>query len=55
MSSGNVRPEANLLFAFTSAIAGAFVLGLPMALAIIWLLKSGASITELDNCPVNRD
>jgi hypothetical protein len=37
MSSGNVRPEANLLFAFTLAIAGAFILGLPIAVAIIWI------------------
>jgi hypothetical protein len=37
MSSGNVRPEANLLFAFTLAIAGAFIIGLPMAVAIIWI------------------
>jgi hypothetical protein len=37
MSVDNVRPEANLLFAFTLTIAGAFAAGLPMALAIIWV------------------
>jgi hypothetical protein len=37
MSSGNVRPEANPLFAFTLAIACAFIIGLPMAVAIIWI------------------
>jgi hypothetical protein len=37
MSVDNVRPEANLLSAFTLTIAGAFVAGLPMALAIIWV------------------
>jgi hypothetical protein len=39
MSVSRLRPELNLLTEFTMAIAGAFVLGLPMALAIIWLLK----------------
>jgi hypothetical protein len=39
MSASRLRPELNLLTEFTLAIAGAFVLGLPMALAIIWLLK----------------
>jgi hypothetical protein len=37
MSLDNVRPEANLLSAFTLTIAGALVAGLPMALAIIWI------------------
>jgi hypothetical protein len=37
MSADNVRPEANLLFAFTLAIAGAFIVGLSMAVAIIWI------------------
>jgi hypothetical protein len=37
MSIDNVRPEANLLSAFTLTIAGAFGAGLPMALAIIWV------------------
>jgi hypothetical protein len=37
MSADNVRPEANPLFAFTLAIAGAFIVGLPMAVAIIWI------------------
>jgi hypothetical protein len=37
MSVDNVRPEANPLFAFTLAIAGAFIVGLPMAVAIIWI------------------
>ena len=39
MSTGRLRPELNLLTEFTMAIAGAFVLGLPMAFAIIWMLK----------------
>jgi hypothetical protein len=39
MTVSRLRPEINLLTEFTMAIAGAFVLGLPMALAIIWLLK----------------
>jgi hypothetical protein len=39
MSVSRLRPESNLLTEFTLAIAGAFVLGLPMALAIIWILK----------------
>jgi hypothetical protein len=37
MQAGNLRPEANPLFAFTLAIAGAFIVGLPMAVAIIWI------------------
>jgi hypothetical protein len=37
MPAGNVRPQANLLFAFALAIAGAFIVGLPMAVAIIWI------------------
>jgi hypothetical protein len=37
MSVDNVRPEANPLLAFTLAIAGAFIVGLPMAVAIIWI------------------
>jgi hypothetical protein len=37
MSADNVRPEANPLFAFTLAIAGGFFVGLPMAVAIIWI------------------
>jgi hypothetical protein len=37
MSLDNVRPEANLVFAFTVTIVGAFAAGLPMALAIIWV------------------
>jgi hypothetical protein len=37
MSLDNVRPEANLLSAFTLTIAGALAAGLPMALAIIWI------------------
>ena len=35
MSVDNLRPEANLLSAFTLAIGGAFAVGLPMAIAII--------------------
>ena len=37
MSLDNVRPEANLLSAFTFMIVGAFAAGLPMAVAIIWV------------------
>jgi hypothetical protein len=37
MSTGNVRPEANLLSAFTSTIIGAFAGGLPIAVVIIWV------------------
>jgi len=37
MSLDNVRPEVNLLSAFTLMIVGAFAAGLPMALAIIWV------------------
>ena len=32
-----VKPEANLLAAFTSTIAVALAVGLPMAVAIIWV------------------
>ncbi|SIN89047.1 hypothetical protein [Bradyrhizobium sp. Ash2021] len=32
-----VQPEANLLSAFTATIAVALALGLPMAVAIIWV------------------
>jgi hypothetical protein len=39
MSAGRLRPELNLLTEFTMAIGGAFIIGLPMALAIIWLLQ----------------
>ena len=37
MSVENVRPEANLLTAFTLTIVVAFAAALPMALAIIWI------------------
>jgi hypothetical protein len=37
MSVDHVRPEVNLLFAFTLTIAGAIAVGLPMAVAIIWI------------------
>jgi hypothetical protein len=37
MSVDKVRPEANLLSAFTLTIVGAFAAGLSMALAIIWV------------------
>ena len=37
MSIDNVRPEVNLLSAFTMTIGAAFGIGLPMALAIIWV------------------
>jgi len=37
MSVDNVRHEPNLLSAFTSTIAVAFVAALPMALVIIWV------------------
>ena len=30
------QPDANMLAAFASTIVGAFALGLPMAVAIIW-------------------
>jgi hypothetical protein len=33
----NVRHEQNLLFAFASTIAATFAIGLPMAVAIIWI------------------
>ena len=39
MSIDNVRPEINLLSAFTLTIAGAIAAGLPMAVAIIWVLS----------------
>jgi hypothetical protein len=39
MSAGRLPPELNLLTEFTMAIGGAFMIGLPMALAIIWLLQ----------------
>jgi hypothetical protein len=31
------KPVANMLAAFASTIAGAFAVGLPMAVAIIWV------------------
>jgi hypothetical protein len=37
MSLDNLRPEVNLLSAFTFAIGGAFAMGLPMAVMIIWV------------------
>jgi hypothetical protein len=37
MSQERLRPEVNLLTEFSLVVAGAFVLGLPMALAIIWI------------------
>jgi hypothetical protein len=37
MSVDKLRPEANLLSAFTFMIVGAFAGGLPMAVAIIWV------------------
>ena len=37
MPIGNVRPEANLLSAFTLTIVGAFAAGLPMSVAVIWV------------------
>jgi hypothetical protein len=37
MSVDNVRPQENLLFAFTLTIAGTIALGLPMTIAIIWV------------------
>jgi hypothetical protein len=37
MSVDRLPREPNLLTEFTLAIAGAFVLALPMALAIIWV------------------
>jgi hypothetical protein len=32
-----VQPEVNLLAAFSLAIVGAFAVGLPVAVAIIWV------------------
>jgi hypothetical protein len=37
MSVDNVHHHVNLLSAFTSTIAVAFVAALPMAVAIIWI------------------
>jgi hypothetical protein len=37
MSTDNVRPGVNLLSAFTLTVGAAFGIGLPMALAIIWI------------------
>jgi hypothetical protein len=37
MSVDNVRPQENLLFAFTLTIAGTIAVGLPMTIAIIWV------------------
>jgi hypothetical protein len=37
MSLMRARPEAGILSEFLSAILGAFSLGLPIALAIIWI------------------
>jgi hypothetical protein len=37
MSVDNVRPEVNLLLAFTLTIVVAFAAALPMALAIVWV------------------
>ena len=37
MSVDEVRPKVNLLGEFTLAIVGAFAMGLPMAVAIIWV------------------
>jgi hypothetical protein len=37
MSIDNVRPELNLLSAFTLTVGTAIGIGLPMALAIIWV------------------
>jgi hypothetical protein len=34
---GKARPGINLLSEFTLVIVGAFVVGMPMAMAIIWL------------------
>ena len=37
MSVDEVRPGVNLLGEFTLAIVGGFAIGLPMAVAIIWV------------------
>jgi len=37
MSIDNVRPEENVIVAFTRAVAGALAAGLPMAVASIWI------------------
>ena len=39
VAKGELPHRSVLKLIFAGAIAGAFVLGLPMALAIIWLLK----------------
>jgi hypothetical protein len=39
MSVDRVRPEVNLLAAFTMTIAGALAIGLPLALAIIFVVR----------------
>jgi hypothetical protein len=40
MSVRSVRPEANLLSEFALTIFGALGLGLPIAVAIIWICSS---------------
>jgi hypothetical protein len=37
MSVDNVRPEVNLISEFSMAIVGAFAMGLPIAVGIIWV------------------
>ena len=37
MLAGKARRETSLLSDFTFMILGAFIVGMPMALAIIWL------------------
>jgi hypothetical protein len=37
MSSSGVRQQAGLVFEFVAAIFGAFGLGIPIAIAIIWI------------------
>ncbi len=37
MALDKLRPEPNLLSEFTLTIVGTFVIGLPMAVAIIWI------------------
>lgn len=39
MSVDRLRPEVNLLTAFSLSIAGALAIGLPLALAIIFLVR----------------
>ena len=39
MSVDRLRPEVNLLAAFSLTVAGALAIGLPLALAIIFVVR----------------